>query len=287
MLLQEQMSKHDYRLPKNITGTFWGTVAGSDARQYCFLIFVAFITMRRWIATLASWSSVARGCSHHHNSPSLVSQQQHGGGVARDITTVRFISWPLTSTSTRPLGTFHRSLSVRGGSDGSSDDAHLYPSSEEETQYVTNAHPAPGSPFHYAFPVHDLELAKDFYGRILGCEQGRSSTKWQDFSLHGHQIVCHWVGNDYRCQDYYNPVDGDEVPVPHAGLALTVEEFHALAKRVEQAGITFIIRPHLRFAGMPGEQYTMFFKDPSGNNLEFKAMVHPENLFAKYNVADK
>lgn len=134
--------------------------------------------------------------------------------------------------------------------------------------------------------MHDLEQAKHFYGTILGCAEGRSSTKWQDYSLYGHQIVAHWVGNDYRCQDYYNPVDGDEVPVPHTGLALTVDEFHALAERVRQAGITFIIEPHLRFLGMPGEQWTMFFKDPSGNNLEFKAMTTPENLFAKYNVVE-
>ena len=153
-----------------------------------------------------------------------------------------------------------------------------------ETEY---AQPAAGSPFHYAFPVHDLELAKDFYGRILGCQEGRSSAKWQDYSLHGHQIVAHWVGNDYRCIDYYNPVDGDEVPVPHAGLALTVEQFHELADRVKAAGVEFIIEPHLRFKGMPGEQWTMFFKDVSGNNLEFKAMTKPENLFAKYNVEDK
>lgn len=104
--------------------------------------------------------------------------------------------------------------------------------------------------------------------------------------MHGHQIVCHWVGDDYKCIDYYNPVDGDEVPVPHAGLALKVDEFHALSKRVRDAGIKFIIEPHLRFQGMPGEQWTMFFKDPSGNNLEFKAMTKVENLFAKYNVAD-
>jgi uncharacterized protein len=82
---------------------------------------------------------------------------------------------------------------------------------------------------------------------VLGCAEGRSSAKWQDYSLHGHQIVCHWVGNDYRCPDFYNPVDGDEVPVPHMGLALTVDQFHALAERVRQAGIPFIIKPHLRF----------------------------------------
>ena len=92
------------------------------------------------------------------------------------------------------------------------------------------------------------------------------------------------VGNDYRCPDFYNPVDGDEVPVPHYGLAVTEDEFHALAARVRDAGVSFIIEPHLRFVGMPGEQWTMFFKDPSGNNLEFKAMTTPANLFAKYNV---
>ena len=154
------------------------------------------------------------------------------------------------------------------------------------TDYVKLANPAPGSPFHYAFPVHDLQVAKQFYGDILGCAEGRSSDKWQDYSLSGHQIVCHFAGSNYRCQDYYNPVDGDEVPVPHMGLALTVEEFHKLAERVSKAGVKFIIEPHLRFEGEPGEQWTMFFKDPSGNNLEFKAMAHPDNLFAKYNVND-
>jgi extradiol dioxygenase family protein len=119
----------------------------------------------------------------------------------------------------------------------------------------------------------------------LGCEEGRSSDKWQDYSLYGHQIVCHWAGDDYRCIDYYNPVDGDEVPVPHAGLALeTVEQFEELAERLRSHGVNFVIEPHLRFAGEPGEQYTMFFKDPSGNNLEFKAMTNHANLFAKYNV---
>lgn len=82
------------------------------------------------------------------------------------------------------------------------------------TSYEVRSDPAPGSPFHYAFPVHSLAAAKEFYGTVLGCEEGRSSEKWQDFSLHGHQIVCHWVGDSYRCVDYYNPVDGDEIPVP-------------------------------------------------------------------------
>ena len=185
-------------------------------------------------------------------------------------------------------------LSVRGGSiEGSSNSnnpsrsfSSSDASSKSSIEYITLAKPAPGTPFHYAFPVHDLDLAKKFYSEVLGCEEGRSSTKWQDYSLHGHQIVAHWVGNDYRCQDYFNPVDGDEVPVPHTGLALTEEQFHELAKRVRDAGIDFIIEPHLRFKEMPGEQWTMFFKDPSGNNLEFKAMTNMENLFAKYNVVN-
>ena len=103
-------------------------------------------------------------------------------------------------------------------------------SSNNSAEFVTLAQPAPGSPFHYAFPVHSLDAAKEFYGNVLGCAEGRSSEKWQDYSLHGHQIVCHWVGNDYRCVDYFNPVDGDEVPVPHVGLALTEEQFHELAQ---------------------------------------------------------
>lgn len=159
-------------------------------------------------------------------------------------------------------------------------------SSSSDTKYVTLSEPAPGSPFHLAVPVHDLDLAKDFYGNVLGCKEGRSSSKWQDYSLNGHQIVCHWVGSSYRCQDYFNPVDGDDIPVPHFGLAMTEEEFHALAERLKNAGIKFIVEPHLRFKGQPGEQWTMFFKDPSGNNLEFKAMTNIENLFAKYNVVD-
>lgn len=153
------------------------------------------------------------------------------------------------------------------------------------TEYETRSTPAPGNPFHYAFPVHSLEAAKEFYGTVLGCEEGRSSDKWQDYSLYGHQIVCHWAGEDYRCIDYYNPVDGDEVPVPHAGLALeTVQQFNDLVDQLRSHDIKFVIEPHLRFKGEPGEQWTMFFKDPSGNNLEFKAMANHENLFAKYNV---
>lgn len=141
-------------------------------------------------------------------------------------------------------------------------------------------------PFHHAIPVHDLILARKFYGEILGCQEGRSSKTWIDYSLYGNQLVCHYVNDTYRCTDYYNTVDTDAVPVPHFGVVLSIEQFHELAERVKKAGIPFIVEPHLRFADKPGAQWTMFFKDPSQNNLEFKAMIHPENLFAKYVVED-
>mmetsp|Transcript_30648 Transcript_30648/g.98637 ORF Transcript_30648/g.98637 Transcript_30648/m.98637 type:complete len:169 (-) Transcript_30648:168-674(-) len=146
----------------------------------------------------------------------------------------------------------------------------------------------PVPPFHLAFPVNCLERSKQFYGEVLGCEEGRSSPgKWIDFSLFGHQLVCHFVGKDYKAPEFFNPVGGDEVPVPHFGLVLEKEAFHSLAERLDKAGVQFVIRPQLRFQGQPGEQWTMFLKDPSNNALEFKAMTHPENLFAKYQVKDK
>mmetsp|Transcript_8513 Transcript_8513/g.24224 ORF Transcript_8513/g.24224 Transcript_8513/m.24224 type:complete len:169 (-) Transcript_8513:495-1001(-) len=142
-------------------------------------------------------------------------------------------------------------------------------------------------PFHLAFPVHDLDAARTFYGTVLGCLQGREAPgKWIDYSLFGHQIVCHYVGPDYRAPGYFNPVDSDEVPVPHFGIVLTEPQFHELAARLKQVDTKFVIKPHLRFKGFPGEQWTMFFKDPSGNALEFKAMKNPENLFARYEVHD-
>jgi len=229
----------------------------------------------RSLLLLSSPAALARVVASTANTPQ--------GGSALFSAAVQSSSKPFTSWSSLAL--------LRGGGGGNQRDycssrSVSSSSSSSVPSYEVRAHPAPGTPFHYAFPVHDLELAKEFYSSVLGCEEGRSSEKWQDYSLHGHQIVCHWVGKDYRCIDYYNPVAGDEVPVPHVGLALTMEQFHVLAKRVEEAGIKFIIKPHLRFKDMPGEQYTMFFKDPSGNNLEFKAMTKPENLFAKYNVVD-
>ena len=120
--------------------------------------------------------------------------------------------------------------------------------------------------------------------RVLGCVEGRSSTTWVDFSLYGHQIVAHLVVG-YEAARNANAVDGDPVPVPHFGLALSVDQFHILAERLRQKGVSFAIEPHLRFHGQAGEQWTMFFQDPSGNALEFKAMTTPENLFAKNNVA--
>lgn len=152
-------------------------------------------------------------------------------------------------------------------------------------RFITSTMPAEGTPFHLAIPVHNIQLAREFYGGVLGLEEGRrDDQKWQDYSIGGHQLVCHFVGESYRCQDFYNPVDGDEVPVPHFGLALKDSEFKDLAERLVQKRVKFLIPPTVRFEGMPGEQFTMFFKDPSNNNLEFKAMKRSDWLFKKYNV---
>jgi extradiol dioxygenase family protein len=133
-------------------------------------------------------------------------------------------------------------------------------------------------PFHLAFPVHDLAAARAFYGATLGCAEGRSAESWVDFDLYGHQIVAHL--DAARAPEIANPVDGHEVPVPHFGVVLEWGEWHALAARLEAEGIAFGIAPHIRFAGQPGEQATMFFRDPSGNALEFKAFRDPASLFA-------
>ncbi|GBF96072.1 glyoxalase [Raphidocelis subcapitata] len=138
-------------------------------------------------------------------------------------------------------------------------------------------------PFHLAFPVRDVEEARAFYGGVLGCPEGRSAATWVDFNLFGHQIVAHLV-RGYSASSVQNAVDGDAVPVPHFGAALPVDQFRALAARLAAARVEFEIEPHLRFEGKPGEQWTMFFRDPSGNALEFKAMTNPANLFAKYRV---
>jgi len=135
-------------------------------------------------------------------------------------------------------------------------------------------------PFHFAFPVDDLAAAREFYGRVLGCPEGRSSEQWIDFDLHGHQIVAHLAPGAVRPQAG-NAVDGDHVPVPHFGLVLAMEQWKALADRLTAAGVEFVIPPTVRFAGQPGEQATMFLADPAGNALEFKAMADPATLFAK------
>lgn len=134
--------------------------------------------------------------------------------------------------------------------------------------------------FHLAFPVRDLAEARAFYGELLGCPEGRSSPEWVDFDFHGHQIVAH-LSTDEAGGAATNAVDGHQVPVRHFGLLLTLPEWEALAARLKSAGTSFIIEPHIRFPGEPGEQATMFFLDPSGNALEFKAFADDAQVFAK------
>ncbi len=136
----------------------------------------------------------------------------------------------------------------------------------------------PDTRFHLAVPVDDLAAATAFYGDVLGCRPGRSCQQWADWDLYGHQFVTHLApGAGTRA---HNPVDGHEVPIPHFGVLLSVEEFHALADRLRRAAAPFVIEPYLRFAGEPGEQWTMFFLDPSGNALEFKAFADDAQVFA-------
>jgi hypothetical protein len=134
-------------------------------------------------------------------------------------------------------------------------------------------------PFHLAFPVHDLAAARAFYGGLLGCREGRSSDQWIDFDLGGHQIVAH-LDPAAKPVAVANPVDGHAVPVPHFGVVLEWDDWQALADRLTAAGAQFGIAPYVRFKGQVGEQATMFFYDPSGNALEFKAFRDPGQLFA-------
>ncbi len=135
-------------------------------------------------------------------------------------------------------------------------------------------------PFHLAFPVTSLASARAFYGGLLGCPEGRSSDDWVDFDFHGHQIVAHLAPDEVRAVAAHD-VDGDAVPVRHFGLVLTMDAWQALAGRLRTAGTRFVIDPHIRFAGQPGEQATMFLRDPCGNALEFKAFADRAQLFAK------
>jgi len=136
-------------------------------------------------------------------------------------------------------------------------------------------------PFHLAFPVASLAQARAFYGELLGCPEGRSSESWVDFDFHGHQIVAHLAPEELRASAAHD-VDGDDVPVRHFGLVLDMDQWHALAEKLRAAGTRFVIEPHVRFKGQPGEQATMFLLDPSGNALEFKkAFADRSKLFAK------
>lgn len=135
-------------------------------------------------------------------------------------------------------------------------------------------------PFHLAFPVDDLTKARAFYGGLLGCKEGRSSRQWVDFDFYGHQIVAH-LAAEPAGDTLKNPVDGQGVPVPHFGLVLEMTQWEALAKRLRDAETDFVIEPTVRFKGKPGEQATMFLRDPAGNALEFKAFADRDQLFAK------
>ena len=133
--------------------------------------------------------------------------------------------------------------------------------------------------FHLAFPVRDLDEARAFYGDLLGCPEGRSSAEWVDFDFHGHQIVAHLAPDAGTSST--NLVDGEAVPARHFGLILAPDAWRALADRLTAAGMEFLISPRTRFAGEPGEQRTMFFLDPSGNALEFKAFADDGQVFAR------
>lgn len=159
----------------------------------------------------------------------------------------------------------------------------------QQQQYTVERSPAEDAAirsrtaFHLAIPTHSLDAARRFYGDVLGLPQGRSSARWLDYNFYGHQLVCHVV-DGYQGRTATNAVDGDPVPVPHFGLALTVEDFHALVSRLTSKGVQFELEPHIRFVGAPGEQWCAFCRDESGNAIEFKAMSTPSNLFAQYNV---
>lgn len=135
-------------------------------------------------------------------------------------------------------------------------------------------------PFHLAFPVNDLDAARSFYGELLGCAEGRSSLEWVDFNFYGHQIVAHLAPGEVD-PVAANAVDGHGVPVRHFGVVRPIEDWRAASDRLTAAGVEFIIQPYTRFKGKPGEQSTMFFKDPSGNAVEMKAFADPSGLFAR------
>ena len=134
--------------------------------------------------------------------------------------------------------------------------------------------------FHLAVPVTDITASRAFYGGVLGLGEGRSAEQWVDWNFYGHQVVTHCTGDRRSEPAGHNYVDGQQVPVPHFGLVLSVEDFHDLAGKMKAAEAEFVIEPYLRFAGEPGEQWTMFFLDPSGNAMEFKAFADESQIFA-------
>ena len=134
------------------------------------------------------------------------------------------------------------------------------------------------NPFHLAIPVSNLEESVAYYRDTLGLREGRSSKKWTDFDFFGHQLVCHV--SDSINEQVTNPVDGEEVPIPHFGVVLSIEEFEEFLLQINDKNIDFIIKPTIRFKGEIGEQRTMFFKDPSGNAIEIKAFKDMDNLFS-------
>ncbi|MDG1572156.1 VOC family protein [Robiginitalea sp. M366] len=136
------------------------------------------------------------------------------------------------------------------------------------------------TPFHVAIPVHNLDECRTFYREVLDCEEGRSSDHWVDFNLFGHQVVIHYKPKSEEAL-HTNPVDGKDVPVPHYGVVLPWEVFHSFAENLQGKGVSFVIEPYIRFQGQVGEQATMFFLDPAGNALEFKAFRNMDQLFAK------
>ncbi|MDR3379047.1 VOC family protein [Cupriavidus basilensis] len=136
------------------------------------------------------------------------------------------------------------------------------------------------APFHLAFPVHSIAAAREFYGDLLGCPEGRSAPDWVDFNFYGHQIVAH-LAPEEAGHHHTSAVDGDAVPVRHFGVVLPMDQWHVAADKLKAANLSFIIEPHIRFKGEVGEQATMFFLDPSGNALELKAFANIASLFAK------
>ena len=135
-------------------------------------------------------------------------------------------------------------------------------------------------PFHLAIPVNDLEKSRDFYKNILGCKEGRSSDHWVDFNLFGHQLVIH-LKEKLDEKTKTNSVDGKDVPIPHFGVILEWNQFHEFSNILNKKDVKFIIEPYIRFEGLPGEQATMFFKDPCGNAIEFKSFKDFNQIFSK------